>query len=431
MTRTPDGPGDSDSGALDRTASATSPSPSPDDVRQAGALAGEAVGEVVDVVADTHRAIADRVGTFLPPGGKQVNDVHRTIASAVYGIVGQAGRLAPRVGAEVAAQAGATGLADSGPGRAVLPLVSGFWGDYIAEQYPDLGIPMAVRHRQQDLVLEPEAVRHAFPEATGHVVVFLHGMAGSEMAWWRATGLEEEGETARSYGDRLAANAPLTPVYVRYNSGHRISENGKEFSALMDRLLESWPVPVTETSVVGHSMGGLVARSGSTLAAEGDAPWVDRLRRVITLGSPHGGAPLEQGVNVADWALSKFPETAPLARVLRSRADGVKDLRFGAIRQEDWLGHDPDEFLRNRRTEAPFLPHVAYFFVAATLTADPSHPAGRLIGDGMVRLPSARHEHDLRLPFVLGGDVHLGSTGHLTLLNHPDLDEHLIEWLST
>jgi pimeloyl-ACP methyl ester carboxylesterase len=398
-------------------------------IHQAGALTGEALGAVVDVVAEVHGAISGRVQTLLPPGARQVNHIHRTVADGVYRLVATAHRSVPGLATEIAAHAGRPNVAESVAGRTVLPILSGFWGDRIAASYPDLGIPTAVRHRQRDVPLEPAAVREVFAPASSHLVLFVHGLAGSEMAWWRQVGAERDGAPPRSYGDRLTSAMDVTPVYVRYNSGQHISQNGMELSRLLEQLVEVWPVDVEQVSVVGHSMGGLVARSASSHATEHRYAWARLLRRVVTLGSPHGGAPLEQGVNVADWVLTQFPETRPFARVLRSRSPGIKDLRFGSVQEQDWFGHDPDEFLRDRRTEAPLLPTVTYAFVAATLTRDPEHPAGRLVGDGLVRLSSAAGAAHRRLRLDLDRDLSLGGTGHLALLNHPRLDPALREWL--
>jgi hypothetical protein len=64
----------------------------------------------------------------------------------------------------------------------------------------------------------------------------------------------------------------------------------------------------------------------------------------------------------------------------------VKDLRFGACLDEDWRDADPDEFLRDRCHEAPFLPHARYNFVSSTVTPT---LLGLIAGDHLVRSKSA------------------------------------------
>jgi pimeloyl-ACP methyl ester carboxylesterase len=245
-------------------------------------------------------------------------------------------------------------------------------------------------------------------------VVFLHGLSLSEESWWRVAGGRRP---ARSYGDRLGRDLGLTPVYVRYNTGLRISDNGRALSRLLDELTASWPVPVRSIALVGHSMGGLLARSACHCGNIDGAAWVPAVGTVVTLGTPHLGAPLEKGVHVTDWLLSRLPETAPLARPLQARSAGVRDLRLGSVAEED--------------AEVPFLDHATYYFVAAVVSRDPEHPAGRLLGDGLVRYPSASGQgRTRRVPFEIGNGARLCGVGHLALVNHPAVYRRLRAWLA-
>jgi len=229
----------------------------------------------------------------------------------------------------------------------------------------------------------------------------------------------------------LMRDHDLMPVLVRYNSGRHVSDNGRDLALLLQGLTAVWPVPVQSVSLVGHSMGGLVARSAAHLGHEAGADWVVALRAVVSLGTPHLGAPLEKAVHVADRALRLLPETEPFSRPLAARSAGIKDLRYGALVEEDWAGYDPDEFLRNRCTQVPLLDHVAYYWLAASLTRDPEHPVGRLVGDGLVLGPSASGTGPGRaVGFAPGSGVQLGGVSHLDLVNHPEVYERLSVWLS-
>ena len=88
--------------------------------------------------------------------------------------------------------------------------------------------------------------------------------------------------------------------HVRYNTGLHVSENGRGLARLLDEMVEEWPCQLEELVLIGHSMGGLVARS----ACHYGASWTDRVRHVFCLGSPHLGADLEKGANVlgSRWA---------------------------------------------------------------------------------------------------------------------------------
>jgi hypothetical protein len=144
-------------------------------------------------------------------------------------------------------------------------------------------------------------------------------------------------------------------------------------------------------------------------------------------GSPLPGADLEKGVNVASWALAQLPETRGLASFLNARSAGVKDLRFGALLDEDWRDCDPDEFLRDRCNEVPFLPDAVYHFVAASAAP---RAAGLLVGDSLVRPRSAAGRGRSRqVPFESAHGLTLTGLHHFDLLNHPSIYDKLSEWL--
>jgi pimeloyl-ACP methyl ester carboxylesterase len=220
----------------------------------------------------------------------------------------------------------------------------------------------------------------------------------------------------------------FTPVYLRYNTGLHVSVNGRIFAEILDRLHRQWPVPITELVLVGHSMGGLVARSACHYGTQQQHAWTDAVSHVVCLGSPHLGADLEKGVNVASWALAKLPETRAIATFLNARSDGTKDLRFGACIDEDWADADPDEFLHDRCNEVPFLPHATYHFVAAT--AGPPL-LGMIAGDQLVRSQSAAGRgKSRRIPFDEDQGLTLTGLNHFDLLNHPAVYEKLRDWLT-
>ncbi|MFZ1160838.1 esterase/lipase family protein [Mycobacterium sp.] len=180
--------------------------------------------------------------------------------------------------------------------------------------------------------------------------------------------------------------------------------------------------------LVGHSMGGLVARSACHYGADQHHTWADALSRVVCLGSPHLGADLEKGVNIASWALAKLPETRSIAAFLNARSDGVKDLRFGACLDEDWFDADPDELLRDSCREAPFLPHATYHYASSTVTPP---LLGMLAGDHLVRSKSAAGiGKSRRIPFAPEQGLTLTGLNHFDLLNHPRVYAKLRDWLS-
>jgi pimeloyl-ACP methyl ester carboxylesterase len=242
--------------------------------------------------------------------------------------------------------------------------------------------------------------------------VFVHGLVESDESWWSTT---PDGART-SFGHQLAEQSGLTPVYLRYNSGRALRENAEALAELIEQLRATWPVPVDRIDLVGHSMGGLVAHQACSLAARSGAAWVDVVRTVIALGTPHRGAPLAKSVPIAEWGLTRHPISAPIAQVLAGRSAGIRALHHGAL-------------------PSSMPGHISYLAVAASLTRNPRHPAGWLVGDGMVRPASAlvtsQVAGQLDHAEPASGQGHrLGGVSHQGLLAHPTVAELLHTWLS-
>ena len=366
---------------------------------------------VVRTVRDTHLAWADRVHgmTRRPAGGASSvpEVVHRGIATAVYGGLSVGLRAASRGLDRVAATGVGPRLEEQPQGRFVSSAVNGLIGDRLVRERPHLAIPMAVRAEGRDIPPAAGDLAAAFPDATDRVVVFLHGLCENESHWNR--GRDQHGTT---YGEALAAEG-WTPVFLRANTGLGLRENGAALSALMQHLVEEWPVAVDRIALVGHSMGGLVMRAAGAVASEVEQPWTALVTDVVTLGTPHLGAPIARGIGHGSRGLARLPETSAFGRILDWRSVGVHDLVVG-------LAED-----------VPPLPHARYRLVAATLTGSPRHPVGHVVGDLLVRVPSAYGRDRWGGELFPGADVlHVGRTDHFGLLNHPEVHRALREWLA-
>ena len=408
-----------------------------DEIRSLAELAGEGTRVATALVRDVHSGIASRVFNAVGPVSKPVQVIHDTTAALTYGAVDGAVRGSLRgVGALAAETWGSddpddpeavqdTIQAHPKAGGAIAAL-NGIYGDQMLNRGNGLALTMQMCRRGQPVALTADSIEEAFAPVTGRIVVFVHGWCMTERSWWRRP---RTGELRRPYGTRLRSELGFTPVYLRYNTGLHISENGKSLSRLLNELQELWPVPVEEVAVVGHSMGGLVARSACHYGLQHGYPWTGAVRHVACLGSPHLGADLEKGVNIASWALARLPETRGVAYFLNRRSAGVKDLRFGALLDEDWRDCDPDEFLRDRCTEVPFLPDARYHFVA---TSAAPRAVGLLLGDSLVRPRSAAGQGRSRqVPFDAAHGLTLTGLHHFDLLNHPSIYRKLVEWLGT
>jgi pimeloyl-ACP methyl ester carboxylesterase len=252
----------------------------------------------------------------------------------------------------------------------------------------------------------------------------VHGLCMSEASWTRQ---------GHDHGRSLARDLAADVVYLRYNTGRHISTNGAELAALLDALAEAWPVPLRELVIVGHSMGGLVARSACLAAERQGLAWRDRLTRLVCLGTPHHGAALERGGHVVDMVLGLSPYMAPFARLGQARSAGITDLRFGNLQAADWQGRDPREQRRDDRVPTP-LPHgVGVYLLAATTAEQPRGLRHSLIGDGLVSLASAWGEHrdpERALAVPASHRRLITRSNHWDLLSRPEEADALRHWLA-
>jgi hypothetical protein len=357
---------------------------------------------VVKTARDTHLAVLHRVGRLTGSRG----GLHRGIAGAVYGGLGLGLRGASTGLDRVASTGVGPRLEDDARGRFVNAAVNGLIGDKLLRERPRLAIPMAVRRHGADVRLEPDALAAAYPEATGRLVLFLHGLCENESYFQR-----HRERTGTTYAEMLAG-VGWTPLMLRANTGLPLRENGAALTALVQRVVDGWPVPVTRVALVGHSLGGLVIRAAGAVADQLPDPWRDKVTDVITLGTPHLGAPIARGVGHGSRGLGRVPETAAFGRILDWRSQGVHDLVAG-------LAED-----------VPPLPHARYRLVAATLTSSVRHPVGHVVGDLLVRPHSAYGRDRRGRELFPGAEVlHVGRTDHFGLLNHPDVHAAMRRWL--
>jgi pimeloyl-ACP methyl ester carboxylesterase len=401
-----------------------------DEVRSLVRLGFQELSGAAGGIWGFHRAIATRAFRASGPGAVPARTLHDGIAASVYAGVGGATRLIGAVADGVLGRRqveDGRALSTTPRGALVVGAVTGLIGDALERDGNDLAEPMSVRHDGRPVELEAEGLAAAFPEATGRLVVFAHGLMESEFAWQLGAG--PAGDT---YATRLRRELGFTPIELRYNTGRHISQNGLELADLLEQLVGAWPVEVEEIALIGHSMGGLVSRSACYQAAERGDAWVERVRHVISLGSPHMGAPLAQGVHLASAALAALPETRPLATFLRRRSAGIRDLRHGSLVDADWRDRDPDALRAEACQEVPLLDGATHCFVAATVTDNPRHPVARLVGDFLVLESSASgRSRTRRIPFDAEHGLVVGGTNHIALLNHPAVYARLRDWLAT
>ena len=344
-----------------------------------------------------------------------------------------------------------------------LPVLNGALGDQLAARYDRRAIRMSFRRGGRDVAV----AELGLTEPHQKTVVFVHGLMGDELIW--QTGFQDA-PGSRRYGPRLAEEGHMRALYVRFNSGLHLSENGRELSRLLTELVETYPSCIGELVLVGHSMGGLIIRSAGHYASDElkmkneelkiddkvpestgaqspvpktddsflinkKAPWLSHLRSVFLIGTPNDGSWLEQNSHLTARLLERinlFP-TRFLSKALNQRSNGIKDLRYSILVDEDWQDAHADD-LTPPRTSVPPLPGVNYhILMGAWLRSTRPSALREYFGDGLVGQGSARGHGTFGNEATLPAGASVRTTvfsqqHHGGLLTHPELFQYLKQW---
>lgn len=384
-------------------------------IRGGSRLACDAIEQVTNIVESMHANIA---ATPLPLS-RRVLTRTRGITGFVYDSI----RLVNGATRATLDKALSLVAADFGPtlpqphADHALSALNGVIGDYLEATANPLAIRMQMRRDGQPVT--PERLG-----ASRRLLVLVHGLCMNDRQWTI---------NGHDHGAVLARQAGYTPVYLFYNTGRHISENGRDFADKLENLMRVTPQPVEELVILAHSMGGLVTRSACHYGSIAGHSWLKALRTVIFLGTPHHGAPLERGGNWLQTLGGVSPYTAPLARLGMIRSAGVTDLRYGNLVDEDWNRADRFEPAGDLRKHVPLPAGVDCYAVAATLAGRGSSLKDCLVGDGLVPLASALGRHQgrdksLRIP---KSKQWIGySMNHFELLHRREMYEQVREWLT-
>lgn len=369
------------------------------DLRGAARLATEGTQGLTRVVEGMHQSVWRTLGAKDGEEPGRTKGLTGFVYRTVHGLTGLVGGGIERsLGLlEPLFESGEQADADSPERAAVLAALNGVIGDRLAASTNPLATRMSLR--LEGLAIDPEEI----PSARRHLLL-IHGLCMNDLQW------QHEGH---DHGVALAASLGFTPTYLRYNTGRPIADNGRELALLLEQAFGERPKE--QLDVLAHSMGGLLIRHAVQSARELNLSWPDQLQRIVFLGTPHQGAPLERAGSWIDLLLGSTPYTAPLAKLGQVRSAGITDLRHGL---------DAD---------LPLPEGVACFSYAATLAAKRGELKDRLLGDGLVPLASALGQHadpELSLSFAKERQAIGYSMGHLELLSRPEVTVQLQAWLA-
>jgi pimeloyl-ACP methyl ester carboxylesterase len=398
----------------------------PSDLQAAVRLATQATTGVIGIAEGVHQSVRRKLG--LSAGvehdrtGGLTGQIYRGIRGVTelvgHGLDGALATLLPLLDDP------STHPEPSPAREAVLAALNGVMGDRLLAQDNPLAQRMELRLAGQALPMDrPMQLRERLAGASPHLLLLVHGLCMNDTQWQRS---------GHDHGVFLAQALGCTPVYARYNSGLHTSINGRELAGQMERLVAQWPA-LESITVLGHSMGGLLARAAVFYGRQMGHRWPAQLRHLVFLGTPHHGAPLERAGHGVDVLLAASPFTLPFTRLGMLRSAGITDLRHGHVLDDDWQGRGRFDSPHDHRVSLALPEGVACFTVGATLAPQRGLLADRLTGDGLVPLRSAlgqHHETARRLVFARDSQCTVYRTGHLELLSSPVVAQQLVRWLA-
>ena len=389
------------------------------DLKGINSIATDTVNSITDITEALHYKIISLGGIL------GANEHNRTsgITGMIYRIIRAVTRLAGS-GIDTALNQISLVLEekDSSPKReAVISALNGIVGDYLVARNNPFAVSMQIR--QNGKPVDIPTLAEKIKQSEGKLVIMIHGLCMNDLQWTRKE---------HNHGKTLYKDLGCVPVYVRYNTGLHISENGRKLSELLEIFIHKLP-QLTELSIITHSMGGLAARSACEFAKKLNHSWLHNLKKLIFLGTPHHGAPLEKGGNWIDNILELNAYSKPFSRLGKIRSSGITDMRYGYISDEDWKGQDRFQFSDDKRSPLPLPENTQCYAIAATTGKKLNKLNYNLIGDGLVPVSSALGQHkkvDMNLLFPKTNQHIIFNINHLDLLNNSEVYEIIKKSLS-
>lgn len=387
---------------------------SADDLRGVSQLAIDATTGITDLVEAMHRNVARIPGITPSLENGRTDGITGLVYRTVRGVTKVVGG---GIDAALALAAPLLGNITDVPARdAIQSALNGVLGDHLVTTQNPLAIPMQFRRNGTALELTRDALTVAIPVVSGKLLVLVHGLCMNDLQW---TMTLDDG-TRHDHGAALHTALGFTPVYLRYNTGLHIATNGRALADALEGLIAAWPMAVTELAILAHSMGGLVTRSACHYAQLAEQAWPKRLKKIVFLGTPHQGAPLERGGHWIDIILGGAPYAMPFAKLGKVRSAGITDLRHGSVLAEDWMNSDRFDTKAPPRHPLPLPSKIKCFAIAGTTGQQVGDFSDRVLGDGLVPLASALGEHHdprFALKFPAHRKVVLATTHHMQLLS--------------
>jgi len=319
-------------------------------------------------------------------------------------------------------------------------ILNGLVGDYLEQTNNPLAIPMCLCHDLKPLNVDAELGRQLHGvKVSNKVVVLVHGLTNLETVWDYPTQAKPEARTAKAeesstsaasardlsrhenptnYGIELQRALGFTPLFLRYNTGLSIAENGRQFSEILARLFAQYPMKIDELVLLGFSMGGLLLRYAQMDATATEKGWLSVLSTCVYIGTPHEGSPVEKLGYMVGEVVRNIPveHVNHWAEWIDIRSRGIKDLKFG---MKHASGNDQNDEC------ASYYKAAKHCFISGSVGRARGGLAGQLFGDSLVRERSASP----RSKPVESESVHFENLSHIPLAHSDNVYRQIEKWV--
>jgi pimeloyl-ACP methyl ester carboxylesterase len=340
-----------------------------------GRLTINAVLAITDIVESIHKRISPLSAEKTATDKDQLSGISGLVYRNIRSVTALVGK---SIDAPLAAISKTLASEpDSASAQALLSALNGVLGDYLLLRNNSLAIPM--HFKKSGEVLSDAQLLDVINQSNGKLLIMIHGLCMNDLQWCR---------DGHDHGAALAKVSGMGAIYLHYNTGRHICDNGKQFADLLESLAKLTNKKL-EINILSHSMGGLVSRSALHVAENSGHKWPELLNKLVFLGTPHHGADLEKAGNWIDLILGAHSYTLPFARIVKVRSAGITDLRYGNVQEADWNTRERFEFSGDKRLPMPLPESVQCFAIATSANDSLNNP----LGDGLVRIKSALGEH--------------------------------------
>jgi pimeloyl-ACP methyl ester carboxylesterase len=305
----------------------------------------------------------------------------------------------------------------------MVPILNGLHGDSMAAKGNRALVHMSFRHQSRDISVEKLKEVYDFATHSGNVIIMVHGLMNDESIWQ-----SEPIDTVQRLGSALEKKPKATVLYLRYNTGLHISENGRSLSDLIQKFVETYQSEIKKLVIISHSMGGLVSRSACYYAGIQNQNWTELLKKVFLIGVPNEGSYLARVAYMTQYFFRKLDpsEKDTVAKFFDVRSNGIKDLSFGYLVDEDWQNKKDGIEKNIQATKIYPLQNLDYYLIAGTVSEEKNkNRVFTFFGDGLVEKKSALSDLFITNSMI-SGKVNMKlfpNENHLTLLESKEVAE--------